>query len=198
MSRLKKIPQRLKQINKKLIKSYSSVNLYFQDESRFGMMTHVGTCLTARGVKPIVNYKHNFGNTYLYGSFSPINGDSFVWEIEDVNCEIFEAYLHDFSLHNPNELKVVIIDNAGFHSTKNIDIPENVELINLPPYTPELNPSEKIWSYIKEKFKNKIFDNLSALKGWLCGFVKDKLSPENIKSITNNQFYLNEFINAFN
>jgi len=53
--------------------------LYFQDESRFGLKTHVGRCLTARGVKPIVKYQYAFKNTYIYGSFSPINGDSFVY-----------------------------------------------------------------------------------------------------------------------
>ncbi|MEI6866321.1 transposase [Flavicella sp.] len=94
-----------------------SVNLYFQDESRFGLMTHIGKCLTAKGIKPIVKYQHAFKNTYLYGSFSPINDDSFVWEINGVNTAIVESYLNEFSKYKPNEFKIVIIDNAGFHST---------------------------------------------------------------------------------
>ena len=56
----------------------------------------------------------------MYGSFSPITGDQFVWEIEGVNCEIFEAYLQSMSEFKPEEYKIVIIDNARFHSTKNI------------------------------------------------------------------------------
>ena len=110
-------------------------------------MTHIGKSLTARGVKPIVNYQHAFKNTSLYGSFSPINGDSFVWEIEGTDTRIFEAYLNSFSEYKPTELKLMIIDNAGFHSTKNIIVPNNIILINIPPYSPELNPSERIWGY---------------------------------------------------
>ena len=98
----------------------TSANLYFQDESRFGLMTHIGKCLTARGVKPIVKYQHAFKNTYLYGCFSPINGDSFVYEIEGTTSEIFYKYLVEFSKYKPGELKVIIIDNAGFHSLKKL------------------------------------------------------------------------------
>lgn len=195
---LKKLPNLLSQLRMGLDKNkYNSVNLYFQDESRFGLMTHVGTCLTARGVKPIVTYKHAFQNTYLYGSFSPINGDAFIWEINGVDNKIFEAYLREFSKQKPDELKVLIIDNAGFHSTKNITIPENIKLVNIPPYSPELNPAEKIWQYMKNHFKNQIFDNIEKLKEWIVQEVVNKLNPNKIMSITNNDFYNESFFGAF-
>ena len=53
-------------------------------------------------------------------------------------------YLVEFSKHKPKELKVIVIDNAGFHSLQQYDIPENIRLIRIPPYSPELNPSEKL------------------------------------------------------
>jgi hypothetical protein len=151
LSFLKNLPNALELIRIGLNKDkYSSVNLYFQDESRFGLMTHIGRSITAVGVKPIVKYKHAFKNTYLYGSFSPIDGDMFVYEIEGITSEIFYKYLCALSEHRPNELKILVIDNAGFHSMKNYNIPENIRLIRIPPYSPELNPSEKIWAYIKQ------------------------------------------------
>ena len=143
---------------------YSSVNLYFQDEARFGMMTHLGRYLTACGVKPIVSYQHIFKTTYLYGSYSPINGDSFVWEINGVNTAVFEAYLQEFSKYKPNEYKIVVIDNAGFHSTKHIEIPENIYLLRIPPYAPELNPCEQVWQYIKNRYKNQRFKTIEMLR----------------------------------
>jgi hypothetical protein len=85
-------------------------------------------------------YQHIFKTTYLYGSYSPINGGSFVWGINGVDTAIFEAYLDAFSQHKPHEYKVVVIDNAGFHSTKNIKIPENIRLLRRPLFTPELIP----------------------------------------------------------
>jgi len=161
------------------------------------MKTHTGRCLTAKGVKPIVKYKHQFANTYLYGSYSPIDGDSFVWEINGVNNKIFESYLAAFSKHRPNEIKIVVIDNAGFHATKNIRVPKNIYLLRIPPYTPELNPCEKIWQYIKQRFKNKLFDSIQELKNWLHQQVNN-MHNHLIKSITHNQHYLNAFYAAFN
>ncbi|SHJ77135.1 DDE superfamily endonuclease [Arenibacter nanhaiticus] len=101
----------------------------------------------------------------MYGSYSPIDGSHFTWEVEGVDTLIFEANLKEFSLYKPEELKIVVIDNTGFHSTKNIDIPDNIKLIRIPPYTPELNLCEKVWHYLKERFKNKTFGNLKELKG---------------------------------
>ncbi|OEK09899.1 transposase [Flavivirga aquatica] len=160
-------------------------------------MTHIGRCLTAKGVKPIVKYQHAFKNTYLYGSFSPINGDSFVYEIEGRTSEIFHKYLVAFSMYKPEEFKIIIIDNAGFHSMKNFEIPENIKLIRIPPYSPELNASEKIWAYIKQFYKNKVFHDLQKLKLWLHTFIKDELNQAIIKSITNNNFFNNTFIQCF-
>jgi transposase len=172
------------------------VNLYFQDESRFGLMTHIGRCLTAKGIKPVVSYQHKFKTTYLYGSYSPINGDSFVWEINGVDTAIFESYLYHFSKYKPKEYKIVVIDNAGFHSTKNIKVPDNIFLLRIPPYTPELNPCEQVWQYIKNRYKNKQFENMEDLKKWLHKTV-NQMSPNLIKSITSNHHYLNNFNDVF-
>lgn len=161
-------------------------------------MTHVGTALTAKGVKPIVNFQQAFKNTYLYGSYSPIDGNHFTWEVESVDTLVFEAYLKAFSQYKPEELKIVIIDNAGFHSTKNINIPDNIKLIRIPPYTPELNPCEKVWQYLKERFKNKTFKNIKELKIWLHQIVKDEISNENIMNIVKSEFYINAFKAHFN
>jgi len=176
---------------------YTDVNLYFQDESRFGLMTHTGKCLTASGIKPIVNYQHKFETTYIYGSYSPINGNSFVWEINGVDTKIFESYLKHFSEYKPKEYKIVVIDNAGFHSTKNIEIPDNIFLLRIPAYSPELNPCEQIWQYIKNRYKNQRFKTMENLKNWLHNMVC-KMDKELIKSITSNHHYLNNFNTAFN
>lgn len=195
---LKNFPIELNNIRISLNRDkYTSINLYYQDESRFGLMTHIERCLTAKGVKPIVKYQHAFKNTYLYGSFSPINGESFVYEIEGTTSEIFYQYLVAFSKHKPSEFKIIIIDNAGFHSMKNYEIPKNIKLIRIPPYSPELNASEKIWAYIKRFYKNKAFNDLDKLKLWLHTFIKEELNQSIVKSITNNEFFNNAFTQCF-
>jgi len=171
---------------------FKKTNLYFQDESRFGLKTHTGRCITLKGIKPIVTYQHKFQTTYLWGSYSPIDGDSFVWEINGVNKRIWEQYLAALSKHRPNELKILIIDNAGFHSLKDISVPRNIAFINIPPYSPELNACERMWHYIKSKFKNKAISNMKELKSWLHNQVRS-IPPQQIKSIVHH----NVFVKAY-
>jgi len=78
-----------------------------------------------------------------------------IYEIPEINCEVFEKYLQEFSKHRSKEYKIVVIDNAAFHSTKNINIPDNIYLLRIPPYTPELNPCEQVWKYIKDRYANQ-------------------------------------------
>lgn len=95
-----------------------------------------------------------------------------------------------------SRIKIVVIDNAAFHATKNIEIPENIYLLRIPPYTPELNPCEQIWQYIKQRYKNKHFNSMEELKKWIHEIVKN-MDKEIIKSITANQNYKNQFLAHF-
>ena len=197
MRLLKKLPTLLKEIIKENSNRFKHFNLYFQDESRFGLKTYVGRCLTARGVKPIVSYQHAFKNTYLYGSFSPINGDMFVYEIEGTTSNIFYNYIVEFSKYKPNELKIILIDNAGFHSLSKYKVPDNIVFIRIPPYSPELNHSEKIWAYIKRFYKNRVFESLDNVKKWLHEFVKNNLTTERVLSITSDKLFLDAYVGSF-
>ena len=144
--------------------------------------------MSAIGVRPKVHYQHKFANTYLWASYSPINGDSFVWEINGVDTTIFEHYLEEFSKQNPREYKIIVIDNAGFHACQNIEIPDNIYLLRIPPYTPELNLCEQVWQYIKQRFKNKKFESIDNLKDWLHKMVQN-MDSHLIKSIVGIHHY---------
>lgn len=102
-----------------------------------------------------------------------------------------------FSEYKPDELKIIIIDNAGFHSLSKYIIPDNIRFIRIPPYSPELNHSEKIWAYIKSYYKNRVFDNLENVKEWLYQFVKNQLNENIILSITGDKFFLDSFLGGF-
>ena len=194
---LKKLPNALEEIRTGLNKdNYDSVNLYFQDESRFGLMTKQKRVLVSKGVKPIAQYQHSYQWLWLWGCFSPVNGHSFYWETPLVSNDIFENFLKDFSNQNPRELKIVIIDNAGFHASQNIAIPENIKLIRIPPYTPELNPAEKVWQWMKAKTAMKLFKDVKTLQKKITEMV-NQLSPELIKSITAYELYTKTFFEYF-
>ena len=135
---LKKLYKKCKEICATKEKEYKTINLYFQDESRFGLFTRNGRALTAKGVKPICPFHQIFKSTYLFGAFSPINGDSFLLELPTCNTNTFQLFLNYFALQNPNEFKLIVLDNGAFHKAKYLQVPNNIALIFLPPYSPEL------------------------------------------------------------
>ncbi len=71
-------------------------------------------------------------------------------------------------------------------------VPDNIFLLNIPSYSPELNSCEQVWQYIKSQYKNKRFETMESLKTWLHKTV-NKMSENTIKSITGNHHYLNTF-----
>ncbi|MFN8332006.1 MAG: IS630 family transposase [Saprospiraceae bacterium] len=132
---------------------FESINLYFEDESRFGLHTKYGRGLTAKGVQPVCTFQQVFQFTYLFGAFSPITGDKFLLEMPFCNSDTFQLYLDQFCETKPREFKIIVLDNGAFHKAKNLTIPPNIALLFLPPYSPELNPAEKIWKTIKENLQ---------------------------------------------
>ena len=194
----KNLKQTLKQINNKLDNdTITTVNLYFEDESRFGLITKQKKVITAKGVKPISKYKHSYQYKWLWGSFSPITGESFCMTIDVVCKELFVKYLQDFSRHKPDELKILVIDNAAFHSTKDVILPKNIVLLPIPPYCPELNPAEKVWQWMKDKTAMKIYDTLEILETKIDSLL-EQIEGQLVKSITGYQIYLEAFSSIFN
>lgn len=190
---LKKLPAELQKHIKNNNNKYKSFNLYFEDESRFGLFTRVGKMLTAKSVQPICPYQHKFKNTYLFGAFSPITGDSLLLELPYCNTDMFQYFLEQLSEQKPEELKFIILDNGAFHKAKRLIIPDNIILIFLPPYSPELNPAELVWKYIKSFIVNKTFKTLQDLSNEISNIINQQLTTERIISITSFQFYLDSF-----
>ena len=168
------------------------------DESRFGSMSRLRRILTLRGIKPLLPYQHRFDNFYLFGAFSPITGSSFLLELPSCTTANFQLYLNEFSKQNPAELKIVFLDNGSFHHSKALLLPHNIGLIFLPPYSPELNPAEKIWQHLKDALGNNLFKTLDELSDMLQTIIQLTLQPATIISITAYQYYTHAFITTFN
>ncbi len=189
---LKTLPEQLKHIkdNKFQQSKCTTINFYATDEARFGLLSIQRRCLTARGVKPKVPYQHRFKNFYLFGSYSPVNGDHFTLEFPYCNTGCFEQYLEAFAAHKPEEFKILLLDNGAFHKTKDLIIPDNIALLFIPAYSPELNPAERMWRHLKDKLANLIFDTLEDLSDKVCELVRD-LTVEIVSSIAGWNLYKN-------
>jgi transposase len=197
---LKNLPEKLTyiKINKLNDLAFSSVNIYFEDESRLGLLTILRRVVTAKGIKPIAPYQHKFDNLYLFGAFSPINGDNYLLELPVCNTDAFQIFIDQFSLQKPDEFKIMVLDNGAFHHARRLVIPSNMAFIFLPPYSPELNPAEKVWRFIKDHLSMTIHPDLSALQQHLSHILQQYLTFNTVKSICGNEFYKTEFKCIFN
>lgn len=175
----------------------NSINLYFEDESRFGLLTILRRMITAKGVKPVAPFLHRFDNLYLFGAFSPITGDSCLLEMPHCNSQTFQLFMNHIAVQQPDEFKILILDNGAFHHAKSLEIPGNMALIFLPPYSPELNPAEKMWRHYKDKVSMVAYHSLESLQDKLSEVIKST-TQQFIKSICGNQFYKQTFRSAFN
>jgi transposase len=135
------------------------------------LFTRNGKSLTAINIKPICTFQQVFQSTWLSGAFSPITGDHFQLILPHCNADNFQVFLNNFAKENSNELKIMVLDNGRFHKAKKLIIPENIVLIFLPPYSPELNPAEKIWAKYKRKFTNKFYKSLEDVEDFIIEAV---------------------------
>jgi transposase len=163
----------------------------------FGVVCFVCCLLCAKGIKPVAPFLHRFDNLYLFGAFSPITGESCLLELPHCNSTSFQVFINELSKKNPTEFKVVVLDNGAFHHARSLVIPDNVAFTFLPPYSPELNPAEKMWRYFKDRVSMIAYNNLEALQQQLSHITK-QISFDLIKSICGNQFYKQTFRDAFN
>jgi hypothetical protein len=175
----------------------TSINLFFQDESRFGLLTVLRRMLTAKGVKPVAPFLHRFDNLYLFGAFSPITGCNHLLEMPHCNATTFQCFLDYVAVQNPAEFKIMILDNGAFHHAKQLTIPDNIALLFLPPYSPELNPAEKMWRYFKDRVSMIAYNNIEMLQDQLSVIIEN-LTTDIVKSICGNRFYKKTFRCVFN
>ena len=100
--------------------------------------------------------------------------------------------MDEFSKQNPDEFKILFLDNGAFHKAKDLVIPQNIVLLFIPPYSPELNPAEKMWRYLKDRVANVAYKTLDDLSHKVVSLILD-LTPETIKSITSFDYYVNNY-----
>ena len=110
--------------------------------------------------------------------FSPINGEHFQLILPKCNGVNFQYFLDEFSKIEPTEFKIIVLDNGAFHKGKKLIIPDNIALIFLPPYSPELNPAEKMWAKYKRMFTNKIFKTIIEIENFICEIVKSTIQNQ--------------------
>lgn len=130
------------------------LELWFQDEMRFGERNKTISQWKLRGTSYTQIQQTGFRNAYIFGSVNPESGQHVGLITNEISTEMMNLHLNHVSKAIQADHHVILImDQAGWHakSTKLI-VPKNITIVNLPPYSPELNPIERLWKWLKEKF----------------------------------------------
>lgn len=143
------------------------VEIWAQDEARLGLQPVIRRTWSPKGKRLIAAQVRKYQWIYTYAFVHPLTGKSFWLILPTANTVIMSMALKEFSQYiDPrNEKKILLLmDNAGWHISKELEIPENIQIFPLPPYSPELQPVECSWPLLKESAANTYFDNLDKLE----------------------------------
>ena len=159
----------------------------FQDEARFGRMSDPRSCWAPAPHRPVVNLALVREFRYEYATVSPWDGCLDYMTADKMNTESMTRFLDQVSAAHSEEFIVMVVDGASSHKSKDLKIPDNVSLIPLPPYSPELNPAEQIWNLLRrDYFANRVFDSLdAATKQAERGLAEMAASKTNVRRLTN-------------
>ena len=137
------------------------------DEHRIGLHPILRRVWAPRGRRPVAAVQPRYEWTYLYGFVRPATGASYWLLLPTVSGAAFSAALREFASGagaGPGKRIVLVLDGAGWHSGQGVTVPDGLHLVFLPPYSPELQPAERLWPLTNEPLANRHFATLAELE----------------------------------
>ena len=143
-----------------------------------------------KNTRKLIKTNGNREKDCVIGTVCPDNGNTFFIQTVWMDSFVVESFFQELSKFYPNNKHLIILDNVAYHKcqgNRDFPLPKNIELMFLPPYSPELNPIERLWNYLKTNFlNNKLFKGLIELKNTVYETLKIILNhQETVKSICN-------------
>ena len=158
-----------------------------QDEGRFGRISEPRRCWAPKGMRPRVPRQIVREYLYVYAAVSPGLGRMTALLLPWANTDMMNIFLREVSKDFSEFLVIMQVDQAGWHKSKDLKIPENIRLLPQPPHSPELNPVEHLWEELREKAcPNRAFKSLGEVEQALCQEIgRLQNDPDRLRSLTN-------------
>ena len=165
----------------------------FTDEARFGRMNRIRRCWAPMSTRPKVAAQLIREYIYLYGAVSPKDGTCVYLIMPTSNTASFQAFLDVLARKFARQNILLVLDGAPNHRCGSLAVPDNITLLYLPPYSPELNPTENIWDEIREKiFKNYALKSMGGVRAKLRqAILYIERNPNLVRSITSFPYIVN-------
>jgi transposase len=122
------------------------------------------------GSRPRQPSDQRYESTYVFGAVCPARDTGAALVLPYANTDAMQRHLAEISRHvAPGAIAVVLMDNAGWHTTDKLDWPANVRALFIPPGCPELNAAENVWQYLRQTYlSNRVFDTYTAIVDAAC------------------------------
>lgn len=158
----------------------------FEDEGRFGRISDPTSCWAPKGSRPIVHKQIVREYTYSYAAVDPKKGEVDSLILPNMYASTMSVFLNELSLRHPDCLILLLMDGAPCHRAGDLDIPWNILIKDLPPYSPELNPAEHLWDAMREDgFKNVTFSSMEDVEQAMVRSLRNlEENKEHIRSMT--------------
>jgi transposase len=142
-----------------------AVQIWVQDEARIGQQGTLTRVWAETGSRPTAIKQTEYQWAYLFAAVNPLTGASSALIAPTVNTAYMNEHLRFISqAAGPDVHVVLVLDQAGWHVAKQLKIPNNLTLLHLPPYSPELNGAERIWGYLRSHYlSNRVFSDYDDL-----------------------------------
>ncbi len=157
------------------------------DEARVGQQGTLTRVWAPHGMRPRALRDHRRNSVYLFGAVCPERGVGAAVVLPLVNVEAMNVHLAEISRHvTEGAHAVLVLDQAGWHTSPKLRVPKNISLLPLLPYAPELNPVEQIWAYLRANFlSHRVWNSYDAIVDACCdAWNKLMNTPERLASIT--------------
>lgn len=144
--------------------------MWFQDEARVGNKGRVCHRWWLKGQRAPGRCERGYQWTYIFTAIHPASGADFTLVLPGVNAGLMNLFLARFAATLPAQVHVVLVlDGAGWHDPRALCVPDNLTLLALPPYSPDLNPVERVWLYLRERFLSlRALDDTTAIINACC------------------------------
>jgi transposase len=149
----------------------ASVEVWAEDEHRLGLLPVVRRVWAPRGRRPTARVERRYEWLYVYGFVRPATGQTWWCLLPTVRGDAFALALREFAREQgigPARRAVLVVDQAGWHVAGGLAVPEGVHLAYLPPYSPELQPAERLWALVDEPVANRAVADLGELEAVLA------------------------------
>lgn len=160
------------------------IRWFVQDEARVGQQGTLTRVWARTGSRPAAVRQTEYEWVYLWAAVEPSSGASVAMITPTVGTALMQQFLAGLSgTLAPDEHAVLVLDNAGWHVAKALEVPPNVTLLFLPPYSPELNPAERLWAWLRSHhLSNRVYADYQELlratdRAWLA------LDADTIRSV---------------